>query len=100
MACFADINVSQGIVATYRYARYGGIFNIHLTANLLRNLGKFFNRLRFDRSMVMSCLWPRFCGPPCIYWWRQTRTERHTDKQREMGRPTGCNTGRDIGLAV
>jgi len=61
MACFADINVSQGIVATYRYARYGGIFNIHLTANLLRNLGKFFNRLRFDRSMVMSVaplLWP------------------------------------------
>jgi len=54
MACFADINVSQGIVATYRYARYGGIFNIDLSANLLRNLGKFFNRLRFDRSMVMS----------------------------------------------
>jgi len=36
MACFADINVSQGSVATY--ARSGGIFNIHLTANLLRNL--------------------------------------------------------------
>jgi len=36
MACFADINVSQGSVAAY--ARCGGIFNIHLTANLLRNL--------------------------------------------------------------
>ena len=36
MACFADINVSQGSVATY--ARCGGIFNVHLTANLLRNL--------------------------------------------------------------
>ena len=36
MACFADINVSQRIVATY--ARCGGIFNIHLTANLPRNL--------------------------------------------------------------
>ena len=36
MVCFADINVSQGSVATY--ARYGGIFNIRLTANLLRNL--------------------------------------------------------------
>jgi len=36
MACFADINVSQGSVATY--ARCGGMFNIHLTANLLRNL--------------------------------------------------------------
>ena len=35
-ACFADINVSHGSVATY--ARCGGIFNIHLTANLLRNL--------------------------------------------------------------
>jgi len=36
MACFADINVSQGNVATY--ARCGGIFNMHLTANLPRNL--------------------------------------------------------------
>jgi len=40
MACFADI-VSQGSVATY--ARCGEIFNIHLTANLLRNFPiKFF----------------------------------------------------------
>ena len=36
MACFADINVSQGSVATY--ARCGGIFDVHLTANLPRNL--------------------------------------------------------------
>jgi len=36
MACFADINVSQGSVATY--ARCGAIFNKHLTANLPRNL--------------------------------------------------------------
>jgi len=36
MACFADINVSQGSVATY--VRCGGIFDIHLTANLPRNL--------------------------------------------------------------
>jgi len=35
MAGFADINVSQGSVATY--AMCGGIFNIHLTANLLSN---------------------------------------------------------------
>ena len=59
MACFADIiNVSQGSVATY--ARCGGIFNIHLTANLPRNLPvkNFLNRLRFDRSMAMSlCPW-------------------------------------------
>jgi len=36
MACFADINVSQGSVATY--ARCGRIFNTRLTANLPRNL--------------------------------------------------------------
>ena len=30
MACFGNINVSQGTVATY--ARCGVIFNIHLTA--------------------------------------------------------------------
>jgi len=60
-----DINVSQGSVATY--ARCGGIFNIHLTANLPRNLPvkNLLNRLRFDRSTVMS-LWPRFFGPPSI----------------------------------
>ena len=64
MACFADIDVSRGSVATY--ARCGGMFNIHLTANLLRNLPvkkKFVNRLRFDRIMVMS-LWPRFLAHP------------------------------------
>jgi len=36
MACFANINVSQGNVATY--ARCGGIFNIHLTTNLSMNV--------------------------------------------------------------
>ena len=36
MACFVDINVSQGSVATY--ARCGGTFNDHLTTNLPRNL--------------------------------------------------------------
>jgi len=35
MACFADINVSQGSVAAY--ARCGGIFNTYLAANLHRN---------------------------------------------------------------
>jgi len=63
MACFADINVSQGSVATH--ARCGGIFNIRLTANLPRNLSVnfFSNQLRFDRIMVMS-LWPRFLDHP------------------------------------
>ena len=36
MACFADINVSQGSVATH--SRCGGNFSIHLTANLPTNL--------------------------------------------------------------
>jgi len=63
MACFADINVSQGSVATY--ARCNGILNTHLIANLPRNLPvkNFVNRLRFDRIMVMS-LWPRFLARP------------------------------------
>jgi len=53
----ADINVS--------YARYVGIFNMLLTANLPRNLPvkKIVNRLRFDRIMVMS-QWPRFLAHP------------------------------------
>ena len=36
MACFADINVSQGSVATN--ARCGVILDIRLTENLLENL--------------------------------------------------------------
>ena len=36
MACFADINVSQGSAATY--ARCGGTFNNRLTENLPKNL--------------------------------------------------------------
>ena len=60
MACFADVNVSQGSVARCR-----GIFNIDLTKNLPRNLPvKKLDRLRFDRIMVMS-LW-HFFDPPCI----------------------------------
>jgi len=57
MACFADINVLQGRVATY--ARSAGIFNIHLTPNL--PVKSFFNR--FDRIMVMS-LWLHFLAHP------------------------------------
>jgi len=63
MACFADINVSQGSVATY--SRFGGISDIHLTANLLRNLlvKKMLIRLGIDSIMIMS-LWPRFLAYP------------------------------------
>ena len=62
VACYADINVSQGSVATY--ARCGGTYNSHLTANLLRNLPvKKINRLTFDKIMAMS-LWPAFLAHP------------------------------------
>jgi len=63
MACFADINVSQGTVATY--ARCSGIIDIHLTANLPRNrqVKKCLNQLRTDKIMVMS-VWPRFFAHP------------------------------------
>ena len=45
--------------------------NIHLTANLLRNLSvNFFNRLRFYTVMVVS-LWPRFFGVPCRPNWHE-----------------------------
>ena len=67
MSSFADINVSQGSVATY--AGCGGMFNIRVTANLQRNLPvkSFVNRLWFDRIMVIS-LWPRFLAHRvCIY---------------------------------
>ena len=63
MACFADINVSQGSVETY--AKCSGISNIHLTTNLPRNLRVFFlNQFRFDRIVAMN-LWAQFFGPPC-----------------------------------
>jgi len=57
MACFADSNVSQGSVATY--ARCGGIFNILYTSmqiypEIFQSF--FLNRLRYDRSTVMSFL--------------------------------------------
>jgi len=65
MACFGDINVSQGSAATY--ARCGGTFNTHLTANLPRYLPVIFlNKSRFDRIMVTSLQVDPFFGPPCI----------------------------------
>ena len=67
MACFTDINVSQGSVATY--ARCGEICNIQLTTNLTGNLPVIFlYRLTFDRIIVMS-QWhrPHFFDPPCTF---------------------------------
>jgi len=65
MACFADINVSQGSVATR--ARCGGIFNIRLTANLLRNLPVkgFLKSVKNWQNYGHESVAP-FFGPPCI----------------------------------
>jgi len=77
MTCFADVDVSQGSVATYARCD-GSLKNIHLTTNLPRNFAakNIFNRFRFDRIMVMS-LWPHFLA--------------HRVIRLEMGysRPTG-----------
>ena len=73
MACFADINVSQGSVATQ--ARCGGTFNIHLTAKFTKepcSEKNCVNRLRFDRVIVMS-LWPRFLAHPVYTVSQKTR---------------------------
>ena len=67
MAWFAGINVSRGSVATY--ARRGGIFNMRLTANLLRNLS-------VEKFYQLAKIWPNyghesvapFFGPRCIYY--------------------------------
>jgi len=66
MACFANINVSQGNVATY--ARCGGIFNIHLTTNLPMNV-----RQSHGHESMAPLFGPprtRSCGhrEPCLRW--------------------------------
>jgi len=105
MACFGDINVSQGSVATY--ARCGGSFNIHLTPNLPRNLPvkNTFYRLRIDRIMVMS-LWPRFFGPSCrqiqpfilggvtFYFWSAVRLEGPKPEAQRTDRGCGFGEGK------
>ena len=64
MACFADINVSQGSVATY--ARYGGIINISLIANVPRNLPmkKILKSVKIWQNYAHEPVAP-FFGPPC-----------------------------------
>jgi len=82
MACFADLNVSQGILT--RYAKCGGILNIHLIANLPRNLPvKIFSiEYVLTESMVVS-LWPTLFGPPCICYIFRSRelVRRYTKNQ-------------------
>jgi len=62
IACFSDINVSQGSVATY--ARSGRIFSNEFTANLPKNLSvkHFVNRLRFDTIIAVSLVHPVLDG--------------------------------------
>ena len=54
MACFADINVSQGSVATD--ARFGGIFNICFTA-YLPNLQSSSDK-KYCKSVT---IWQNYC---------------------------------------
>ena len=61
MGYFADIGVSQGSAATY--AKCGGIFNIHLTTNLPRNLPvNFFKSVKIRQNCghepVAPLFWP------------------------------------------
>ena len=63
MACSADINVSQGSVATY--ARCGGIFTKHLTANLPRSEKFFCKSVKVGQNYGHESVAP-FFGPPCI----------------------------------
>jgi len=63
MACFADINVSQGSVATY--ARCAGILNIHLTTNLPRNLSmKKNSSVKIWQNYGHMSPWPHFLAHP------------------------------------
>ena len=80
MACFADINVSQGSVATY--ARLSGSFNIHLTTNLPRNFPVtiFFKSvqiwLSYGHESVTSLFRP-ILYIVCYFriWWRSMSTQ-------------------------
>ena len=80
MTCFADINFSRGSPSVGTYARCGGKFNIHLTANLPKNLVVkiFINRLRFDSIIYGHELVAPFPHPveqtPCY------RNEIRSDK--------------------
>ena len=73
MPCFADINVSQGSVATY--ARCGGIFEIYLTANFLWKY--FLKRVKNWQNYGRESAAP-FFGPSCtsIQLRRACRTAR------------------------
>ena len=63
LACFADINVSQGSVATY--AKCGRTFSMRLIANLPRKLAA----KKFGKSVTISQNYGHesVCCPPCIY---------------------------------
>jgi len=66
MAYFADVNVSQGSVATY--TRCDGIFWYPFNCKFTKESSsekKILNQLRIDKIIVMS-LWPRFFDPPCM----------------------------------
>ena len=71
MACFADINVSEGSVSTH--ARCGGIFNIHLTNNLPKHLlvKNFLKSVQVWRNCGHESVATLF-GPPCVWCYDAT----------------------------
>ena len=77
MACFADINVSQGSVATY--TRCGEVRWYPFICKFTKKSSsekKCVNRLRFDRIMVMS-RWPSFLAHRVYYWAIGTTTKAY-----------------------
>jgi len=69
MVCFADIDVSQGSVATH--ARCDGIFNTRLTTNLLRNLPvkNFFKSVKIWQNYGYESVTPLFLAQPIDCQW-------------------------------
>jgi len=63
MACFSNINVQRGSVATYE--RCDGIFNFHLTANFPRNLPvKKFKSVKIWQNYGYESVAPTFLTHP------------------------------------
>jgi len=77
MACFADINVSQGNSNIHKVLwDFWCPFNCKFTKESF-TVKFFLNRLRFDRSMVTS-LWPAFLAHPVYCVSSEIRTLLHS----------------------
>jgi len=67
MACFADINVSQGSVATFIYARFGGIFLYPSNCIFTRESSSdFFKSVKIWQNYGHESMAPLFLANPVI----------------------------------